>query len=143
MPITLVCPACGAINRLPEEKLGAAPRCGGCHKPLFDGHPANVDEAGLARHLKNDGVPVLIDIWAPWCGPCRSMAPHYEQAAAQLEPRMRLLKLDGDDAPGTMTRYGVRAIPTLLLFKDGVLVKQNAGAMTAEQIVRWARQAIA
>jgi thioredoxin 2 len=136
----MVCPACSAINRLPVEKLGEAPRCGVCGKAMFDGHPLNVDEAGLARHLKHDGVPVLLDIWAPWCGPCRSMAPHYEQAAVQLEPRMRLLKLNGDTAPETMTRYSVRSIPTLLLFGAGKLLAQNSGAMATAQIVQWVRQ---
>ncbi|HUW80657.1 MAG TPA: thioredoxin TrxC [Acidocella sp.] len=136
----LVCPACSAINRVPSERLAQAPRCGVCHKPLFTAHPVEVDEAGLERHLRNDGIPVLVDIWAPWCGPCVSMAPHYEQAAAQLEPKVRLLKLNADTAPKTMTGYAVRSIPTLLLFTGGNLLAQNAGAMATAQIVQWVRQ---
>ncbi|MDR3522259.1 MAG: thioredoxin domain-containing protein [Acidocella sp.] len=138
--ITLVCPACSTINRVPAERLAQAPVCGACHQPLFTAHPLSVDENALARHIQNDGIDVLVDIWAPWCGPCNSMAPHFEQAAAQLEPRMRLLKLNADTAPATMTKYAVRSIPTLLLFSGGALKAQNAGAMTAPQILQWVRR---
>lgn len=138
--INLVCPDCMAINRLPPERLGEAPRCGACHKPLFTAHPLNVDGSRLDRHLSHDGIPVLVDIWAPWCSPCRSMAPHYEQAAAQLEPKVRLLKLDSDASPEISSRYGVRSIPTLLLFNNGNLLAESAGAMTSAQIVQWVRQ---
>jgi thioredoxin 2 len=138
--INLVCPACSTINRVPAERLAQAPVCGACHKPIFTAHPLSVDENALIRHIQNDGVDVLVDIWAPWCGPCNAMAPHYEQAAAQLEPRMRLLKLNADTAPATMTKYAVRSIPTLMLFSGGALKAQNAGAMTTPQILQWVRR---
>lgn len=138
--ITLVCPACAALNRVPQQRLGEAPRCGVCHKPLFSGIPLAVDEAGLARHMRHDGIPLLVDVWANWCGPCRAMAPQFQQAAAQLEPHMRLLKLDADTASETMSRHGISSIPTLLLFAGGQLKARQAGAMSAPQIVQWARQ---
>ena len=138
--ITLVCPDCAALNRVPEARLAEAPRCGACHKPLFSGQPLAVDEAKLARHVAHDGVPVLVDVWAAWCGPCRMMAPQFAQAAMLLEPRVRLLKLDADTAPETMARHGIRSIPALLLFSGGRLVAQQAGAMSAGQIAQWVRQ---
>lgn len=138
--ITLVCPGCSALNRVPRERLGEAPRCGVCHKPLFGGGRLAVDEAGLARHVRHDGIPVLVDVWANWCGPCRAMAPQFQQAAARLEPHMRLLKFDADTAPETMARHGISSIPTLLLFAGGQLLARQAGAMTAPQIMHWAQQ---
>jgi thioredoxin 2 len=140
--ITLVCPDCAALNRVPEERLADAPRCGACHKPLFSAQPLAVDEARLAKHVTHDGIPVLVDVWANWCGPCRTMAPQFAQAATLLEPRVRLLKLDADAAPQTMSRYGIRSIPSLLLFSSGRLVAQQAGAMAAGQIAQWVNQSL-
>jgi thioredoxin 2 len=137
MKIDLVCPACSALNRVPPEKLGDRPHCGACHKPLFAGQPITVNGAALDRHICQDGVAVLVDVWAPWCGPCHAMAPHYELAAAQLEPKVRLLRLNADSAPEIVSRYEVRTIPTLLLFNDGILLAQQSGAMTTAQIVHW------
>ncbi|HQT63831.1 MAG: thioredoxin TrxC [Acidocella sp. 20-57-95] len=141
--ITLVCPACSAVNRVPVERVSHAPRCGACHKPLFTAQPVPVDEASLVRHIRLNDIPVLVDIWAPWCGPCVSMAPYYEQAAAQLEPHIRLLKLNADTAPQTMAKYSVRSIPSLLLFSANKLKAQSAGAMTTAQITQWARHHVA
>ena len=140
----VVCPHCNAVNRVPAERLTAtgAPLavCGACKAHLFEGKPLEVDPAGFDRHLKANDIPVLVDFWAPWCGPCRSMAPNFARAAGVLEPGMRLLKLNADEAPEVGARYGVRGIPALLLFKGGKLAGQTAGAMGAEQIVGWARQ---
>jgi thioredoxin 2 len=142
-PVQIVCPSCGAINRVPAERPAAAARCGGCHHALFDAHPAPVDEAGLEKHLRANDIPVLLDVWAPWCGPCRSMAPQFERAAGVLEPAVRLLKLNADEAPNTSARLGVRGIPALYLFRGGAVLAQTAGAMNADAIVRWTRSALA
>lgn len=129
--LTLVCPSRQAINRVPVARLAAGPHCGECHANLFDGHPAEVDAAGFDRHVQHDQIPVLADLWAPWCGPCRAMAPRFAEAVSGLEPRFRLIRLNADTAPDTLARYGVRSIPTLLLFHRGTLLAQNTGAMPA------------
>jgi thioredoxin 2 len=137
----IVCPHCGAVNRVPAPRLAAA-RCGECHGALFDAHPAAVDEAGLDRHVRRNDIPVLVDVWAAWCGPCRMMGPQFERAAAVLEPKVRLLKLDADRAPDTCARLGVRGIPAIFLFQNGKVLAQTAGAMNADAITRWARDAL-
>jgi len=140
---TLVCPQCGAVNRLPAARPALQARCGSCHAALFDGHPAEVDEAGFARHLQHDGIPVLLDVWAPWCGPCRAMAPMFARAAAVLEPHVRLIKLNADTAPRVSTELGVRGIPAMFLFSGGRTIAQTAGARDANAIVSWVREHLA
>lgn len=137
--LNIVCPACQATNRVPAARLTAQPRCGACHVPLFEAHSIEVNPAGFERHVGGDEVPVLVDLWAPWCGPCRTMAPWFERAATTLEPHYRLLKLNADTAPEILTRYGVRSIPTLLLFYRGRLLASDAGAMPADRIIHWAQ----
>lgn len=133
----IVCGQCGRINRLPAERASKDARCGACHQPIFTGHPLEVDEAGFERHVTKSDVPVLIDVWAPWCGPCRAMAPMFERAAQQLEPKVRLLKLNSDAAPALSSRLGISSIPTLLLMRDGKEIARQAGAMDARNIVAW------
>ena len=139
MSTHLVCPHCQAINRIAEADLDKQPNCGKCHQALFSGHPVPLDEAGFARHLEKSELPLLVDFWAPWCGPCRMMAPAFEQAAAQLEPRVRLAKVNTDEAQSLGARLNIRSIPTLALFVGGREVARQAGAMGAADIVRWTR----
>jgi thioredoxin 2 len=135
----IVCPHCAATNRLPAGKPAAAGKCGACHTALFDGHPAPVDAAAFDKHRRHNDIAVLVDVWAPWCGPCRTMGPMFEAAAAELEPQVRLLKLNADEAPGIAAEYEVSGIPALLLFRGGRVVARSAGVMDARRIVDWTR----
>ena len=133
----IVCGLCGQMNRLPAERNLAAARCGSCHQPIFSGQPIEVDEAGFRRRVAHSDIPVLVDVWAPWCGPCRAMAPMFERAARELEPKVRLLKLNADTAPAISSRMGISSIPTLLLMQGGREIARTSGAMDAKTIVAW------
>jgi len=136
----VVCPHCGAINRAAVDRPADAASCGACKGVLFTGTPLEVDAAGFERHTRANDIPVLVDVWAPWCGPCRTMSPAFARAATTLEPDLRLLKLNADSAPEIAARLGVRGIPALFLLQGGRVLAQTAGAMPSEAIVRWARQ---
>jgi len=138
-PKHIVCPHCDAVNRVPTDKLAANPTCGKCKQALFDVHPVELTESNFMRHISNSDVPVLVDFWAPWCGPCKMMAPAYAQAAQMLEPQVRVVKLDTEQAQNLAAQFNIRSIPTLALFKGGREVARQAGAMDAKNIVAWAR----
>ena len=135
----VVCPHCHTTNRVAPAGLSAAPDCGKCHRPLFDGHPVSLDEAAFEKHIARSQLPVLVDFWAPWCGPCRMMAPQFEVAAKQLEPHVRLAKVNTEEAQALGARLNIRSIPTLALYVNGREVARQPGAMGAADIVRWTR----
>jgi thioredoxin 2 len=133
----IVCPHCHTTNRVAASNLGSAPDCGSCHQPLFEARSTALDEASFDKHISRNHIPVLVDFWAPWCGPCRQMAPGYEQAAKQLEPQVRVVKVDTEANQNLGARFNIRSIPTLALFVGGSEVARQAGAMGAADIVRW------
>ncbi len=143
----IVCPHCDTINRAPRARLagdggsggGSGGKCGECREALFDGRPVALDTARVERHLAKSGVPLLVDFWAPWCGPCRAMAPEFERAAALLEPAIRLVKINVDEEPALSERFQVRSIPTLMLAFAGRELARAAGSRSAAQLVEWAR----
>jgi thioredoxin 2 len=133
----IVCPHCDAVNRIPTARLGDNPKCGKCKQALFAGQPANLTSANFSKHITNSDVPVVVDFWAPWCGPCQTMAPAFAQAAQQLEPNYRLAKVDTEAEQALGAQYGIRSIPTIAVFKNGKEIARQAGAMGVEDIKRW------
>jgi thioredoxin 2 len=137
-PLHIVCPHCDAVNRIGQERLRDKPVCGKCARALFMAEPLDVDSARFTKHLERNDIPVLVDFWAVWCSPCKTMAPAYLQAARQLEPNLRLLKVDIENAPDLAQRFNIRSIPTLVLFRNGREVTRQGGAMDTGRIVSWA-----
>lgn len=137
--INLACPHCHALNRVPAARLADAPACGRCHQPLFAGHPVELDVDNFAAHFYRSELPLLIDFWAPWCRPCQMMAPQFEAATVQLEPQVRLAKINTEQQPTLGQKFGIRSIPTLALFRNGRELARQAGALAAADLVRWTR----
>ncbi|MBS98593.1 MAG: thioredoxin TrxC [Oceanospirillaceae bacterium] len=135
--LTLSCPSCFVTNRVPVDRLAQAPVCGRCGAPLFQGRPVATNEAQFEKLIANTELPVVVDFWADWCGPCKMMAPIFEQAARSFEPRCRFVKVDTEQAPGLSARYGIRSIPTLIVFRDGREVGRQAGALDRSALERW------
>jgi thioredoxin 2 len=136
----LVCPHCEKINRIQATRLDEAPKCGHCHQSLFTGHPIELTSASFRRQIEHSDVPIVVDFWAPWCGPCQMMAPQYAAAAGELEPTMRLAKVNTDVETSLAGEFHIRSIPTLALFKGGREIARQSGAMGKADIVRWVRQ---
>jgi thioredoxin 2 len=135
----IACPHCNTINRVPDERLDEVPRCGKCKQPLFAAAPIELTDANFPAQVQRTSIPVVVDFWAPWCGPCKMMAPHFERAASQLGPRVRFAKLNTDENPDTAGRFGIRSIPTMILFKDGREIARQSGAMDANRLAAWIR----
>lgn len=137
--IQVVCPHCSKVNRVPAAKLEQHPICGNCKGEIFNEAPLESDVEQFEKHVSRNDIPVLVDFWAPWCGPCQAMAPSFAQAAEQLEPGIRLIKVNTESNPQVAAQYAIRSIPTMVLFKGGKEVARQSGAMNATSIVSWAR----
>ena len=137
--VKLTCLECGVVNRVPEDKLGAGPKCGTCGTKLNDGKVRELDLKTLLKAAKNDDIPLLVDLWAPWCGPCRMMAPEFAKAAQAVSPEVRLAKIDTQSNPDATVRFNIRGIPALILFKNGREASRLAGARPARDIEAFAR----
>ncbi len=141
--VHVVCPGCDAVVRVPAARLGDAPRCPKCKGALFTGRPVELNGPTFDVQVARSDLPVVVDFWAPWCGPCHAMAPQFAAAAAKLEPRFRFAKVNTEECPDLAARFGIRSIPTLILFRAGKAVAQQAGAMDAAALARWLESAAA
>lgn len=141
--LIIACPTDGSLNRVPRARLNEKPKCGACHNPLFQGHAVDLTSANFDKHTLKSNLPVVIDFWAAWCGPCRIMTPNFEAAAARLEPRVRMAKLDTEAEPAIAGRYGVQGIPSMIMVRKGREIARISGAMPTTAIIQWVEQALA
>ena len=140
--IHVVCGQCDSVVRVPRDRLSQAPRCPKCHAELLDGHPINLRGASFDKHASRNDLPLVVDVWAPWCGPCRMMAPHFEEAARRFGAQARFAKINSDEEPNLSARFGIRGIPTLLVFKKGQEIARQSGAMDLGTLTRWLQDAL-
>lgn len=138
----IVCPHCHKTNRLPSTRIAERPQCGACQQLLFSGKPIALEQTPFEQHLKNNDIPILVDFWAPWCGPCKIMGPYFEAATTLLEPKIRLIKIDTESQQTLAARYMIQSIPTLMLFLHGKEIAKSSGVMKTQDIVRWVHQHI-
>lgn len=141
-PLHVVCPHCDATNRLPAERLADGANCGRCKLPLFAGEPVELDPARFATHAAHSDLPLVVDFWAPWCAPCRMMAPAFAAAARALEPRARLVKVNTEAHPALASQFNIRSIPTLVVLQNGRELTRQSGAMDAGSLQRWIQSAL-
>jgi thioredoxin 2 len=135
--IHVVCGHCDSVVGLPQDRLGDSPRCPSCHNPLFSGKPIDLTAANFSKHVSRSDLPLVVDFWAPWCGPCIAMAPYYEATAAKLEPKLRFAKLNTQDEPGPGAQFNIRGIPTMVVFRGGKEIGRQTGAMDSATMMRW------
>jgi thioredoxin 2 len=136
----VVCPHCHAVNRMPADRINDAGNCGKCHAPLFTGQLVELNEAAFNKHVGSSDLPIVVDFWASWCGPCRMMAPAFAEAARRLEPHYRLAKVNTEESQNLAARFGIRSIPTIAIFKNGREVARQSGAMDTASIVNWVKE---
>lgn len=140
--VVITCPTDASLNRVPRAKLDRNPKCGKCHNPLFQGKAVDLTAANFEKHALKSDLPIVIDFWAEWCGPCRMMTPNFEAAAPRLEPRVRLGKLDTEAERAIAERYGIRGIPSMIMIRKGKEIARTSGAMPTSAIVNWVEQAL-
>ena len=136
-PLHVVCPQCHTVNRVPTERLGSDPKCGACKAMILDGQPVELAGGSFATHIERSDLPVVVDFWAPWCGPCRTMAPAFAQAAQHLRGRAQLAKVNTEAESMLANRFGIRGIPTLVVFRRGQEVGRMSGVLDARRLVDW------